>query len=184
MRRDFPALLALPCAALLGLPSAALLALPCAALLALLGACAPADAGVEAAGSRALIFRGEVVVRGLPKGSAVGAVSLAAVPPGGGAPCLERSWLLADPAWRAYGRDRRLYFQLDERDRVADGPEPDAGPWELLARWDPDGNPATGEPGVAFARAAAVAGAETEIDLAAGRELASASEPAHVNGGG
>ena len=148
------------------LPLIVALALPFlgAAALALLVACTPGDAplGPQHAiitGDAGARFAGELVVRGDPGVLDPGVVTISIVRPGDEAPILTRSWDLGDPVWRASRGEQRIYFSLDARDAWP-GVQAELGPdMELLARWDPDGNPVTDEPEVARVRVPARAGA-------------------------
>jgi hypothetical protein len=134
------------------------------AALALLVACSQGDAplGPQQAtltGDAGARFAGELVVRGDPAVLDPGVVTISIVRPGDEAPILTRSWDLGDPVWRASHGEQRLYFSLDARDAWPDV-QAEIGPdMELLARWDPDGNPVTDEPEVARVRMPARAGA-------------------------
>lgn len=137
-----------------------------AAVLLLLAACAPTEPpargpGLVVGDARAR-FAGEFVVRGDPSILDPGLVTVSIVRPGEDAPVLSRSWDLGDPAWRTSRGEKRLYFSLDARDAWPGVPADLGSAMELVARWDPDGNPATDEPDVARVRIPAGAG---EVDL-------------------
>ncbi len=150
-------------------------------LLVLAGACggaetAPAGSGPARTGAVPAAIRaalaGEVVVRGAEGLADAGSLTVALVAAGEDRPALARSWELADPAWRRYGSEQRLYFTLDPRD-AASGPAPEAtGACELIVRWDPDGNPATDEAGVVVERLPVARDArDLRIDLTVDRAL-------------
>jgi len=157
-------LLRLVGAAALPLLAAAALPFLGAAALAFLAACAPGDrpTGIQPAvltGIAGARFAGELVVRGDPAVLDPGLVTISIVRPGEDDPILTRSWDLSDPVWHASRGEKRLYFSLDARDAWP-GVQAELGPdMELLARWDPDGNPANYEPEVASVRVPVRAGA-------------------------
>jgi hypothetical protein len=160
--------------------TAILPASPVLCLLAL-GACSDKTARPAAGGGLAL--GGEVAVTGLGEAGDLGTLTLSVTEAGSDAPFLARSWELADPLWRARGGERRLYFRLDRRDLVG---EPPAGAtWELAARWDPDGNPLTEEPGAASARLVVRGGdLDLVLELPTSPTLAGGAEPPREPGGG
>lgn len=94
------------------------------------------------------VYAGEIVLRVeaalFPSGSAV---TLAIVMPGRDTPLLARSYDLGDPIWRFDRDGARLYFTIDGRDAWPGFTAPVRHEMELVARFDPDGNPATDEPG-------------------------------------
>jgi hypothetical protein len=109
----------------------------------------------SAAGSAArpaLAASGEIVVRGEPLSEDLGAVSVSIERAGGGPALVARTWELSDPIWRERRGERRLYFRVDERDRVAGAAATVTGPLDLVVRWDPDGNPDTVEPTIVEVR--------------------------------
>jgi len=115
-------------------------------------------------------YAGELVLRADTALIAPGAVAtLTIVLPGTDDPLLSRSYDLGDPIWRAYRDEARLYFAIDGRDAW---PGVDKGlqrEMELVARFDPDGNPATDEPGTVRTRWPVRTGSPTiqvEITLA------------------
>jgi len=93
-------------------------------------------------------YAGELVLRADTALLAPGAAAtIAVVFPGRDEPVLSRSYDLGDPIWSPSRDEARLYFALDDRDAwpgIAGGVEREM---ELVARFDPDGNPATDEPG-------------------------------------
>jgi hypothetical protein len=118
-------------------------------------------------------FAGELVLRGDLPFSTGAAVTLAVEDVGGGPARLARTWDLGDPVWRADRDGARLYFALDARDAWPESEIAVRETMEIAARFDPDGNPATDEPGVVRARVrvrAGDAGLVVELDL--GRPLA------------
>ncbi len=115
-------------------------------------------------------YAGEFVLRAdmalLAPGSAA---TISIVIPGQDEPLLSRSYDLGDPTWSVSRDEARLYFALDDRDAwpgVEGGVQREM---ELVARFDPDGNPATDEPGTVRARVPVRTGSrsiEVEIALA------------------
>lgn len=96
----------------------------------------------------AAVYAGELVLRADSALLAPGAAAtISVVFPGRDEPLLSRSYDLGDPIWRLSRDEARLYFALDDRDAwpgIEGGVQRDM---ELVARFDPDGNPATDEPG-------------------------------------
>lgn len=160
-------------------------ALSCASLsLFLLAACAPAEDSVSPRREAAVVpadavYAGEIVLRGEPALLTGGSATIAIVRPGEEAPILARSWDLGDPAWRASGDSLRLYFVLDARDAWPSATGSIDPEMDLVARFDPDGNPATEDPGVARARLSVRTGSrELAVELQVGRQLAVKGAPA------
>lgn len=159
--------------------------LRCASIsLFFLAACAPAEDAVSPrretpAVPADAVYAGEIVLRGEPALLAGGSATIAIVRRGEETPILSRSWDLGDPAWRSGAESFGLYFVLDARDAwpgTTGAIEPEM---ELVARFDPDGNPATEEPGVARSRRAVRTGSrEIAVDLQVGRQLAVNGAPA------
>ena len=93
-------------------------------------------------------YAGEIVLRAdsalLVPGSAA---TLAIVMPGQDTPLLARTYDLGDPIWRIDRDGARLYFALDGRDAWPGFTAPVRREMEFVARFDPDGNPATDELG-------------------------------------
>lgn len=119
------------------------------------------------------VWTGEIVLHAGSPGPRSGAVTLAIVPPGGEEPVLARSWDLGDPAWRRGSDGWRLYFALDARDAWPGARGAVAEAMDLTARYDPDGNPATEEAGVARARQAVRKGArDLAVEIAVPAQVA------------
>lgn len=161
-------------------------ALPCV-LLAL-----PACTGDESADPRpatAIVpsdahYAGELVVRGDAALAADGSVTIQIVPRGGEAPILARSWDLGDPVWQRGAEGWRLYFVLDARDAWPAATGTIVADMDLVARFDPDGNPATDEVGVARTRRPVRTGArDLDVDLTIAPPLAG-GEAVLAPGGG
>src|SRR5690606_30425170 len=116
-------------------------------------------------------FGGEIVLRGDADGLAGGSATISIVAPGEVTPLLARSWDLGDPAWRAGPDGRRLYFALDARDAWPGARGTFATDMDLVARFDPDGNPATEELGVARMRVPVRTGSrDLVVELPVGRQ--------------
>ncbi|MCY2958756.1 MAG: hypothetical protein NTY35_01220 [Planctomycetota bacterium] len=150
----------------------------------LLAACSPADRPVSPqrtaeVPSDGAAYGGELVLRGEAALLGSGSATIAIVPRGEEAPVMARSWDLGDPAWRSGPDGLRLYFVLDDRDAWAGATRGTRAEMELVARFDPDGNPATEEPGVARVRLPVQAGArDLAIELSVGRQVAVNTGPA------
>lgn len=154
-----------------------------AAALTLAAACSRSDEPAAARRERpappeGTLYAGELVLRGDPESLHSGSATVAVLAPGSDVPLLARSWDLGDPAWRI-GRDgARLYFALDGRDEWPGATGAFGGEMELSARYDPDGNPATDEPGTARARLAVRSGArDLVVELAVERRIAGVAGP-------
>lgn len=147
----------------------------------LLAACAPTeDAKSPARGAAVVpadaVYAGEIVLRGDPAGFAAGSATIAIVPAGEDAPLLARSWDLGDHAWRPGTDGWRLYFSLDARDAWPGASGTFAPEMDLVARFDPDGNPATEELGVARMRVPVRSGSrDLAVELPVGRQVAAHS---------
>jgi len=135
--------------------------------------CSGEDVSAPVVGEVALedaAYAGELVLRADNALLAPGAAAtISLVFPGRDEPLLSRSYDLGDSIWRRNGDEARLYFALNERDAwpgIAGGVRREM---ELLARFDPDGNPATEEPGSVRVRAPVQTGSRSilvEIALA------------------
>lgn len=125
------------------------------------------------------VYGGEFVLRGEPSLFAGGSATIAIAPRGEDALVLARSWDLGDPAWRSGADSVRLYFALDVRDVWPGATGTIAPEMDLVARFDPDGNPATEERGVARVRLPVHTGArDIAVELAIGPQVAVSAEPA------
>lgn len=96
-------------------------------------------------------FGGELSVRGPIANMDEGAVFVAVFPIGATGrdrePVLSRTYLLADPSWRRSSGLCALRFDLGAEDALDGKPPRLSREMEFVARFDPDGNPATHEPG-------------------------------------
>lgn len=121
-------------------------------------------------------YRGEFVLRGDAALLATGSASIAIVSADADTPVLQRTWDLGDPAWRVGDGERRLYFALDARDAWPGADARIAAEMDLVVRFDPDGNPATDELGVAQDRSRVRTGArDLLVELAIGSPVAAGS---------
>jgi hypothetical protein len=105
----------------------------------------PVPAGVP------LRFGGELTLSGPIANLNEGAVFVTIVPIGASGrdrkPILSRTYLLADPEWRHTAGARSLRFDLGVEDAFDDKAPRLSREMDLVVDFDPDGNPATREPG-------------------------------------
>ncbi len=119
------------------------------------------------------VYSGELVLHGDPAILESGAASLAIRAVGASDPLMARSWNVGDPAWRVGPDEMRLYFALDKRDAWPGAVGTVGERMELVARFDPDGNPATDEPGSVQARTVVRTGArDLRVELSIGEPVA------------
>lgn len=124
------------------------------------------------------VYRGELVLHGDPAILESGSASIAICAVGASGPLMARSWNVGDPAWRAGTDEMRLYFALDKRDAWPGAVGTVGERMELVARFDPDGNPATDEPGSVQARLFVRTGAhDLRVELSIGEPVAATSHP-------
>ncbi len=123
-------------------------------------------------------YRGELILHGDPALLGAASASISIVAAGGDAPVLARTWDLGDPAWRVGAGEMRLYFAIDARDAWPGRTTAMQDRMDLVARFDPDGNPATDEPGVVQRRVSvARAARDLHVELTLGGPVASTELP-------
>ncbi|MBL8863867.1 MAG: hypothetical protein JNK02_17895 [Planctomycetes bacterium] len=161
----------------------------CVALVAFLAAACSPGAAPGSPGpttglpADSIVFAGDLALLGDPALFAAGSVTVGVALPGEDELVLARSWDLGDSAWRMDRDGRRLYFRLDARDvvrvRRPGNAAADIPPnMDLVARFDPDGNPATEEAGVVRTRVHSRTGArDLEVELALGAVVAAHDAP-------
>jgi len=127
------------------------------------------------------VYRGELVLHGDSGILESGSASIAICAVGESDPLMARSWDIGDLAWRVGPDEMRLYFALDKRDAWPGAVGRVGERMDLVARFDPDGNPATDEPGSVQARTVVRTGAhDLRVDLSIGVPVAATS---HSSGG-
>jgi hypothetical protein len=149
---------------------------PRACLLFLCAACgrsAPAPVGPApvddpVAAGTPLRFTGEVVLSGALARKTDGAVLVSVRPVGQTKAIWRRSYEIADPWWTVGPRERSLPFGLSPLDTLVEPPAQLSQVMEVVARYDPDGNADTDEPGDVEVVARARTGA-TDLVLVLGR---------------
>lgn len=128
------------------------LSLRTAACLFLVCAACHRDASVPGAAAAAtdpvapgtpLRFTGEVVLTGRLARASTGAVVILVRPVGGKDASWRRSYEVADPWWTQTASGRSLPFGLSPDDALVDPAPPLSAEMEIVARYDPDGNPDT-----------------------------------------
>jgi hypothetical protein len=147
---------------------------PFAGLLLLCAACERASPPVHealadpVAKGTPLRFAGELVLTGPVARASDGAIVVALRRIGGTRALWQRSYELTDPWWTQSPASRVLPFGLSEADAIVDPLPPLAVEMEIVARFDPDGNPDTIDPGAVEVVARARTGA-TDVVLTLGR---------------